>query len=69
MVPPTFKKAPFETVNVPPAIVVPLLAVKAARSSVPDDTKMFPTEAVVEFNTGKFPASVFVSAPLIFKVE
>lgn len=67
--PPIFKVAPFETENVPPAIVVPLLAENVERSSVPAVTNILPSDEVVELKAGRLPAKVFVKAPLIFRVE
>lgn len=67
--PPIFKVALFETVSVPPDTVVPLFAVKVEISKVPEETVILPVEAVVEFNAVKLPPSVFVSEPLIKRVE
>lgn len=69
LVPPIFKVALFDTVKVPPATVVPLLAVNVERSSVPALTVMLPVVRVVEFNAFKLPPAVFVPAPLIRNVE
>ena len=66
--PPIFSVAPFATLKVPPATVVPRLAVNEARSSVPAATTTLPALAVVEFNAGRLPASVLISPPLIRKV-
>ena len=69
LVPPIFNVAPLDMVNVPPATVVPLLAVKVDRSSVPALTVMFPAVATVEFSALKLPPAVLVPDPLILSVE
>jgi len=68
-VPPIFRVAPLLTVKVPPATVVPRLAVKVERSSVPALTVILPVLAVVEFNAFRLPASVFTPLPLMISVE
>lgn len=68
-VPPIFKVAPFDTLTVPPATVVPRFAVYAERSNIPAATRIFPVDEDDEFNAGRLAASDFVPAPDIFKVE
>ena len=67
-VPPIFNVAPLFTVIVPPATVIPLLAVKDERSSVPLATVMFPAVEALEFKRGRLPANVLTSAPLMRSV-
>ena len=51
----------------PPAIVVPLLAVKVSKSNVPASIYILPDVFDDEFKDGKFPTRVFVNPPLILK--
>lgn len=68
-VPPIRRVAPFAIEMVPPATVVPLLAVKEEISSIPAFTTIIPAALVLEFMALRLPASVFTSAPLMRKVE
>ena len=61
--------APLATEIVPPATVIPRLAVKVSRSKIPALTIILPVADVVEFKAGKLAASCLVPAPLIFNVE
>ena len=67
--PPSLSVALLDTLNVPPATVVPRSAVKVDNSSVPSVTKIFPTAAVEEFSDGKLLLRDLTVEPLIFKVE